>query len=413
MTDCLTQLNPLNHSAAMVPHFDVVIAGGAMTGATLALALSKLTHGKLAIAVIEAQSAEELTQDPRSIALALGSCQALTALDLWQALSPLATAIQTIHVSEQQRFGMASFCAKEQRLAYFGQVIPIGASCALLHEKMRRDPAITLFEQEKITAIKRTKTCHYVTLSSNIVLKASLFVAADGANSDSLRLQGINRQLHDFKQVAIIADLQTEISHQNAAFERFTPSGPLALLPLHERHASLVWCTSAQQAQALLALPNKDFLHALQQAFGWRLGRFLSVSQRASYPLALSQAEHLVNHRFVAIGNAAQTLHPVAGQGFNLALRDAVTLAKSIAAAKNAQQDFASMHLLQSYLQQRHADRQAVMCLISSLVYGFSNTAPLLSFARNALLLTMSHNEQLFAPLRRTTLGVLFELKVD
>ncbi|MGL5292138.1 MAG: FAD-dependent monooxygenase, partial [Vibrionaceae bacterium] len=339
--------------------------------------------------------------------------QELAALDLWQLLAPLATAIQSIHVSEQNRFGMASFCAKEQQLPYFGQVLPIGTTCALLHEKMQRDPAITLFEQDKITAIKRTKMYHYVTLSSNIVLKATLFVAADGAASDSMRLQGIGRQRHDFKQVAITAHLQTELAHQGAAFERFTPNGPLALLPRQERQASLVWCTSAEHATTLLSLPDEDFLQALQKAFGWRLGRFLSLSKRSSYPLALSQAEQLVNHRFVAIGNAAQTLHPVAGQGFNLALRDAVTLAKCIAAAKNEQQDFASMRLLQGYLHKRHADRQAVIRLISSLVYGFSNSAPLLGFARNALLLAMSHNEQLFAPLRRTTLGVLFELKVD
>lgn len=384
-----------------------------MTGATLALALSKLTHGKLAIAVIEGSSSAQLAQDPRSIALALGSCQELAALDLWQPLAPLATAIKTIHVSEQRRFGMATFCAKEQHLPYFGQVLSIGSTSAILHEKMQCDPSITLFEQDKITAIKRTKACHYVTLSSNIVLKAALFVAADGATSDSLRLQGIARQQHNFKQVAIIANVQTQLAHQGHAFERFTPEGPLALLPLQDQQASLVWCTTATQAATLLAMPDADFLHALQQAFGWRFGRFLSASKRASYPLALSQAECLVNHRFVAVGNAAQTLHPVAGQGFNLALRDVVTLAKCIAAAKNAQQDFTSMGLLQAYLHKRHADRQAVMCLISSLVYGFSNSAPLLGLARNALLLTMSHNAQLFAPLRRTTLGVLFELKVD
>lgn len=230
--------------------YDVVIAGGAMAGATLALALDrlcrhKLNGRKLSIAVVEAV-APELDSHPgydaRSIALALGSCRQLDEIGIWQALEPYATAIEHVHVSDRGHCGMTPIAASEYGVPYLGNVVELADCGRVFHDAMSAVENIALFCPDSVTGVARTEEKVTVNLASGETLEAGLLVAADGAVSDSCDAIGIGRDEHDFGQVAVIANVSTSQSHQGRAFERFTEHGPVALLPMSQGRCSLVWC---------------------------------------------------------------------------------------------------------------------------------------------------------------------------
>ena len=399
---------------ATPPDVDVAIIGGGMTGATLALALDTFSNGQLRIALVEADNIShksgQLTPlsgfDARCIALSYGSCQALDALGLWQYLATIATPIRHIHVSDKGHSGLTHLDAMNNHLPYLGQVIALEQAGDILYQRIAQTSAIRLISPASVTAIERTQDDAALLLSTSERLNAKLIVAADGGLSTSAGMLGINQQQHDFHQTAIIANIQTKLNNQGRAFERFTPTGPLALLPMGEQLNSLVWCTTSEAAGSLMQLSDTQFIRALQQQFGWRLGEITAVSRRHCYPLILRQSEKLVSHRAALVGNAAQTLHPIAGQGFNLAMRDVMNLARCIAAAQQAKQDIGGMALLQAYRETREQDRDDTIGLISTLVTGFSTPSLAIATVRNLGLLTMTACPALKTPLLRHMLGL-------
>ncbi len=361
--------------------YDIVIVGGGLVGASLAAALR---HTQLKIALIEASPWTVQTCpsfDDRVIALAYGSQQIFASIGIDIASVP----IEQIHVSDQGKFGITRLSHNLLKLPALGYVISARQIGQVLQETLQQS-AITLFTSTQITEFKNHS--QFVTLQlqqsdRHFQLKTRLLVAADGGHSYIRQQLGIPIHQHDYQQTAIIANVVLQKFHQYTAYERFTPSGPLALLPLQGNHCSLVWTVRQEQVESIMSLDKLAFLQALQQQFGWRLGQFIQVGQRYAYPLQLIQAQTLTKGRTVMIGNAAHTLHPVGGQGLNLGLRDVATLAELIVTTP----EIGEKASLDIYAQRQHADHKKVIQITNGLVNTFSNTFFPLVLARNIGLL--------------------------
>ncbi|WP_240478279.1 2-octaprenyl-6-methoxyphenyl hydroxylase [Photobacterium aquae] len=388
--------------------YDVVIAGGAMAGATLAIALDTLGGGRLKIAVVEAVEPcldQHPGYDARSIALSLGSSELLASIGCWQALSDMATPISDIHVSDRGHAGMLHIGAREQAVNALGYVIELADAGKLFHRQLAERESIDLLCPETIEAIERDLEGNILTLASGKRLACSLVVAADGAVSGCCEMLGIGRDEYDFQQIAVIANVTTAEHHQGRAFERFTPDGPVALLPMSEGRCSLVWCIRPESQAEIMGLDDEAFLARLQQAFGWRLGRMQKAGRRDAYPLLLRCSQRLVSHRAAVVGNAAQTLHPIAGQGFNLGLRDVMSLAEEILRGTAEGLDAGHQRILSRYRQRRTPDRDATVMMTAGLVGIFANESLPFVVGRNVGLAAMGWSDVCKAPLVRRAMG--------
>ena len=386
----------------------VIIAGGGMTGATLALAISHLTQGALPVTLIEAIAPGERAHpgyDGRAIALAAGTCQQLAAINLWPALADCATPITHVHVSDRGHAGFVNIHAADYGVSALGNVVELHETGNRLYQLLRKAPGVTLRCPEQVSRVEQHQDRVSVTLTNGEQLSGSLLVAADGSHSRTAAACGIQWQRDDYQQIAVIANVTTQVPHQGRAFERFTQHGPLALLPMSHGRSSLVWCHPPAAKSRIDSWSDAEFLAELQQAFGWRLGRFTQVGQRASYPLALQTASRTIAHRLALVGNAAQTLHPIAGQGFNLGIRDVMSLAETLAAAQRQQEDIGGFAVLQRYSQRREPDRVATIGVTDGLVRLFANRYLPLMVGRNLGLMTMDTLPWLRNRLAERTLG--------
>jgi 2-octaprenyl-6-methoxyphenol hydroxylase len=344
---------------------DIIIAGGGPVGAMLALSLRES-----GISVLQVRS--EVAAGERPIALSFGSRLLLESVHAWPAISP--TPIAEIHVSQQGGFGRTLIRATDQDLPALGYVVSYSNILAWLSTAGGDQPVL----QGKVldwTAGADEIEVRITGAGGETIERARLLVLADGGHAD---LAEVSR---DYGQHALVAEVETEQPHRNIAWERFTPSGPIALLPFQSRYA-LVWSTTGDAAQSLLAAPEAEFLERLGAAFGKRLGRFLHSSPRASFPLALRHRRTASAPRTVLVGNAAQTLHPVAGQGLNLGLRDAFELAAL--AADTPAQELGGEAFLTRYAARRRLDRSTSIGFTDTLVRVFSNSSVPLAIARGA-----------------------------
>ncbi|MGU3524919.1 2-octaprenyl-6-methoxyphenyl hydroxylase [Enterobacteriaceae bacterium C23F] len=373
----------------------VIIVGGGMTGATLALAISHLSAGKIPVHLVEAVAPDSQQHpgfDARAIALAAGTCQQLARVGIWQAVQDCATAIRTVHVSDRGHAGFVTLEADDYHLPALGQVVELHDVGQRLFTLLRKAPGVTLHCPARVSSFSRTQDNVEVTLDNGQELTAQLLVAADGSRSALGEQCGISWQQQPYEQLAVIANVTTAVPHEGRAFERFTAHGPLAMLPMSDGRCSLVWCHPLENRDEVLSWSDARFCDELQRAFGWRLGRITHTGSRNAYPLTLSTAQRAVLHRVALVGNAAQTLHPIAGQGFNLGLRDVISLAEMLAHADDAG-DYA---LLSQYQQRRSNDKNATIGVTDGLVHLFANRwAPLVA-GRNIGLMAM----ELFTPAR-------------
>ncbi|WP_039055319.1 2-octaprenyl-6-methoxyphenyl hydroxylase [Enterobacter sp. Bisph1] len=377
----------------------VIIVGGGMTGATLALAISHLTQGKLPVHLVEATVPGEHAHpgfDARAIALAAGTCQQLARIGIWQAIAGCATPISTVHVSDRGHAGFVTLQARNYHLDALGQVVELYDVGQRLFTLLQKAAGVTLHCPAKVSAVSRDAQQVRVTLESGEVITGALLVAADGSRSRIGAQLGVNLQQVPYQQAAVIANVTTAVAHQGRAFERFTEHGPLAMLPMSQGRCSLVWCHPLGKQQQVAGWSDERFCLELQKAFGWRLGRILHAGKRTVYPLSLTTAESPVSHRAVLVGNAAQTLHPIAGQGFNLGMRDVMTLAETLADAWAAQQDVGAYPVLTAYRHRRERDKKATIGVTDGLVHLFANHWIPLIVGRNAGLMAM----ELFTPAR-------------
>ncbi len=400
------------HMDNSVQNVDIAIVGGAMAGATLALALARLsgTEKPLSIALIEAHLPDNSHPgfDARSIAIAHGSIFELSRLGLWPKLAHLGTAIKDIHVSDRGHFGMTELNASQFHLDALGQVVELERVGQVLFSELHKTQ-VKLYCPAKLSELIPANESHTLVLDSGERICAKLVVAADGLQSKVRSSFNLPITQVAFEQTAIIANLQTDKPHQHWAYERFTETGPLALLPMADSQGqprlSLVWALDDNRAQAMLIAPKAEFLAALQQAFGYRAGQFIDVSERHAYPLNLSYMPRPIHHRCVFIGNAAQTLHPIAGQGFNLGLRDVVSLLDVLQRALEQGEDIGGVAVTHGYLQAREADRNSTIRNIEFLVRGFSNQYWPLALGRNLGLRLLSWFPPLKTPVAQKAMG--------
>jgi 2-octaprenyl-6-methoxyphenol hydroxylase len=363
--------------------WDVVIVGGGMVGASFALALRATGLRTLLIEGVPPDSMAQPSFDERTTALGNGSRQIFESLGVWSAMAAEAAPIRSIHVSEAGRFGVARLDAREQGVAAFGYVVPNRVIGRALWQALRESPnlAVAVPAQLKGAIVREDGVLLDINREGVTErVRASVAVAADGAGSVLRASAGIEATSEDYDQVAIVVNASTERPHNGEAFERFTASGPLAVLPTSGGGYTVVWAVRPERAAQLVALDEEAFAAELLAAFGWRAGRWTRVGRRNTYPLSLSRARESVSGRVVLIGNAAQALHPVAGQGFNLGLRDAATLAEMLAAA-TANPDFGE--LLARFSAWRAEDRQGVTRFTDGLVKLFGSDLPGLGLVRN------------------------------
>ncbi|OBT17472.1 2-octaprenyl-6-methoxyphenyl hydroxylase [Vibrio sp. UCD-FRSSP16_10] len=372
-----------------------------MSGATLALALSRIANKKVAVVEAFAESAQHPGFDSRAIALSLGSVQLLRDYGLWDDLSGNATSINSIEVSDKGHFAQTGFNAQQLGKELLGSVVELADAGVMFREQLQKDPNIDFFCPDSISGIVQHQDYIEAELESGIRLSGLLMVAADGANSKVAELIHNPKSLDDFKQHAVIANIELDKPHDNRAYERFTAHGPVALLPMTHNRMSLVWCMSEATLEKTLQWNKEQFLAELQQQFGWRLGRFNKVGELASYPLQLHKRDRLIHHRIAFVGNAAQTLHPIAGQGFNLGVRDVATLVEVV--AKHT--DCGEYTCLASYRDNRTADREATCAMTSGLVRIFSNDWLPMVAARNLGLAIFDMVPFIQGPVKNRSLG--------
>ncbi|QIM66216.1 2-octaprenyl-6-methoxyphenyl hydroxylase [Mannheimia granulomatis] len=384
----------------MERQFDVVIVGGAVTGSVLALALSSFCQHKISIAIVEKLLPNYEQQggfDARSIALAEGSLQKMSQIipllgeNLRAMIQSIATPIQQIQVADKGHFGKATLKATEQNVTQLGVVVELAKLGKNLTACIEKQPNISYFCPNEVVVIERSQQDCRLTLAGGEQLSCRLLIAADGIQSAIAKQCGIETlQVKDYGQSAVIANVELSEHHQNQAFEYFTEQGPFALLPLAGNFMSLVWCV--KEAETLMQLSDSEFLSRLQQQFGWKLGQFLRVSKRFVYPLILQKSESHIHHRLAVVGNAAQMLHPVAGQGFNLGLRDLFTLATLVTTAFNQGKDIGEFSLLSEFEQLREKDQASMMNSTSGLISLFSCEMLPVQIVRNLALFTVSHS---------------------
>lgn len=345
---------------------DVAIAGGGMVGLSLAAALGELPLKVAVIEPVAPDADEQPSFDSRTTALSSGSRRVLEGIGVWPALAARATPIRRIHVSERGRFGTTILDAGEQGLAALGYTIENRLLGRALRERVGGLARVRLVPARVATLEAGADTVRLAT-DAGAAIEARLVVAADGAQSAARAALGIGASVADYGQQAVIAHVDTTRFHGYTAYERFTAAGPIAILPIVEGRSAVVWTLASEEARRVLALDDAAFLAGLQQAFGLRLGRFSRVGRRQAYPLALTTADRIVAPRAAVLGNAAQSLHPVAGQGFNLALRDVAMLAELLAGGG----DPGAPELLARYAEWRAPDRAAVVRFTDTLVRGF------------------------------------------
>lgn len=364
-----------------IDHVDIAIVGGGPVGAALAAGLE---GSGLSVAILEARGLQNQkleAPDPRALALSQGAYLILDRLGVWEALAERATAIESIHVSQRGGLGRAVLTAEDVGAPALGYVAEYGDLYAALAARMSTCGA-TLLTGARVTRVKATAGYGMVGYQRNgaeRLLTAALVVLSEGGKS----LPAALREDKDYGQSAVVCTVKTQQQHGHRAYERFTSDGPIALLPLGDDYA-LVWTTPNTQLEARLALTDTDFLAQLQYAFGDRQGRFLAASRRAAYPLKLALAAASPSPRILRIGNAAHTLHPVAGQGFNLGLRDAWKLAETI--LDTPRERLGETAFTQRYEKTRHFDIAGGSLMTDILVESFSNDRFVLKHARGAAL---------------------------
>ena len=386
---------------------DVLIIGGGLVGASLAIALDGAGLRVGLAEAVPARANHQPSYDERNLALARATVNALTALGVWAHVAGRATPILRIHVSRQGEFGAARFAAAKHGVEAFGAVLPARElgngllarldSCASL---VRYAPATLTAMEPRADAIE----ARIETDAGEKIIAARLIVGADGTGSFVRSALGIETANVDYAQTAFVTTVTPQLPLDGCAYERFTASGPVALLPLADRRAGVVLAVPASDAARVAALDDDGFLALLHERFGWRVGRLSRPGRRVSYPLQRVQAMRLTAARAVLVGNAAQTLHPIGAQGFNLGLRDALTLAELLIERSGAG-DPGAVDLLDEYGRRRREDRDGTIAMSDGLVRLTANDAAPLKLLRSFGLIALDRIPALQAAVVRRGMG--------
>lgn len=387
--------------------FDVTIVGGGMAGSSLAMLLANKIPS-LSIALIEAfpfssaatqsdKFSSPPSYDDRSSALSLGSCRIFQSLNIWDELLPYLEPIKQVHVSDRGHPAGTVISSEEMNSidGELGYVIENRYLGSVLLHALQKISSITVFNP--VTVLSVQPKMHGVDLAINhttALITTKLLVVADGAESTLREQLGIAVERTPYHQAAVIANITTSAFHQYMAYERFTDTGPMALLPLQdfksEHRCALVWTVSENFSTQVKNMNDADFLQHIQQRFGDRLGFFTKAGKRTIYPLVLHKAREQIRSHIVLMGNAAHGMHPVAGQGFNLSLRDCLALAETLQTAVTNNETIGALTVLQRYVDRQSWDQQKTINTSHLLTLLFSTAEPGATFARNTGLLSLN-----------------------
>ncbi|HEY2395657.1 MAG TPA: 2-octaprenyl-6-methoxyphenyl hydroxylase [Rudaea sp.] len=387
---------------------DVLIVGGGLVGSSLAIALD---GAGLRVALVEAVPQRvdlQPSYDERNLALARATVNALEALGVWSHVASRAMPIRRIHVSRQGEFGAARFDASRHGVDAFGAVLParelgngLLARLDACRELVRHAPA----QLSAIVDDGATIVATLVTPAGERQISARLLVGADGTASFVRTALGIETETVDYAQTAFVTTVTAQREFDGCAYERFTATGPTAVLPLADRRAGVVLTVPTADADRVMALDDAGFIELLQARFGYRLGRFGRPGRRVSYALKRVEALRVTAPRVALVGNSAQTLHPIGAQGFNLGLRDALTLAELLPDQRNVAGDFGSPDLLAEYAARRAVDREGTAAMSDRLARWTANEFPPLKLLRSLGLVALDRIAPLQDVLVRRGMG--------
>ena len=371
----------------MTQSCEILVVGGGLVGASLAIALEQAGRDVAIVEVHAAAPSSEPSYGERNLALARASVIGLRTLGVWPRVAAQATPIRHLHVSRAGEFGSLRLAAEELGVDALGWTLPARELGAGLQQQVEACAELRRLAPARVTAITAIDTGWRVTIErpgeTILELEARLLVAADGGRSQLREWLGIASAVHDYRQTLFVATVMPEKPLAGRAFERFSDAGPVALLPLGGDRAGLVLTVASDQAEAVAALDDDAFVQLAERRFGARVGRLRHPGPRHRHPILRVAAEHLVAPRAVLVGNAAQTIHPIGAQGFNLGLRDALTLAEMVAAVE----DPGAPALLDRYAGRRQPDREGVMAFSHGLVRLACLPQPLLAPLRSLALL--------------------------
>ncbi|HBW83450.1 MAG TPA: 2-octaprenyl-6-methoxyphenyl hydroxylase [Gammaproteobacteria bacterium] len=406
------------HIQDLAAQYDVVIVGGGMVGTTFALNLAQqIDDCNYSILVVEAVDSKNLDQQPsfdsRSTALSFGSRQIFEDMNLWSTIKQVVEPIIEIQISDRGHFGGTTLSNVEQGVEALGYVIENRELGNVLREAMQASAGVNLLVPASITQMKPRQSGMELTVAGSersTKLSAKLVVLADGGRSSIRETLGIGQSKTDYGQHAIITNVAFERPHSGVAFERFTESGPLAILPLSDfqqsNRGALVWTVSESSREELLRCDEETFRSVLTQRFGERLGRISQIGKRVAYPLSLILAKEQVRPGLVLLGNVAHTLHPVAGQGLNLSLRDSAALVRHLVRAKQQQIAPGEMKILQAYQESQIQDQLESALFTDQTVKLFSNNHLHLLALRKLGLLSLELLPSLRGRFARSAMGL-------
>ena len=382
----------------------VLIVGGGLVGASLAIALDAAGIAATLVETAAPRTDAQPSYDERNLALARATVNGLDAIGVWRHAAARATPIRHIHVSRSGEFGSARIDADRQGVDALGWTLPARELGAALLQRLDACTRLTRLAPATLSALQPLAAgwrAQIAMVDGMRSLDAPLLVGADGTGSFVRAQLGIEAERHDYRQTLFVCTIMPERDHANRAYERFADDGPIALLPLAERRCGLVLTVAADEADAVAALDDAGFIELAQRRFGWRLGRLTRPGRRHPYPIHRVAAAQLIGPRAVLVGNAAQTVHPIGAQGFNLGLRDALTLAELVAAAP----DPGASDLLERYAARRAPDRDGTMAMSHGLVRLACLPQPLLAPLRSLALLACDRVSPLQRALARRGMG--------
>ncbi|MDF1643402.1 MAG: 2-octaprenyl-6-methoxyphenyl hydroxylase [Pseudomonadales bacterium] len=377
--------------------YDVAIIGGGLVGASLALGLAQALP-QLSTIVLEAfaipagSSDYQPSYDARSTALSMSSRNYYQRIGIWPELESRVTPIHNIHVSDRGHFGNVRLNYRDQGVEALGYMVENRQLGNTLLAQVSNCTTIEWCcpaKVESIGMVENGASLKCIQKDQNIDVRTRLVVVADGGRSNLVSQLGIEQDRHDYNQIGIIANVSSDLPHSHNAYERFTARGPMALLPLDDNRSALVWTLEEDQAEQILELDDQAFLAELQRSFGYRAGNFIKVGSRHSYPFIRVQAREQVRSNLVLLGNAAHALHPVAGQSFNLSLRDTGALIEALKNAVENGQSIGSIEVLNGYVAQQRWDQDKTIATSQALVELFSHSNPAVSTLRGLGLVAM------------------------